>query len=384
MDSRWGHGEVFMHVEEDDRISSLPDDLIHKILSFISLKRAVQTSVLSSRWKYIWTSLPYLNFSSEDFSTLPKFSKFVEHFISGRNNLLQVSSVQLNYCGLFTNEVVRTIMNYTFTHNAQQLSIDCHDNDLPVSLFSSQSLKSLTLYQLEPSPTWDLPCLTTLYLDYVDFDVDKGIGHISKCANLKNLTLSCCSVQSDDDDVTVGCFDIHLPKLCNLTLEDGRSFEMRLNVFASQLENLTVIKWDYEALHLQSIPKLVSLVFQGRYSGLLQISSSFDLCFLERVDLSIYVPFYEEIKDLKDDHNLVALLRQIHNATYITLDLDTVQLISFFGELMLHQPSPFANLKHLKVYPFDPYSAVQQTMPTEVKNYFLDASPGATFTMVSS
>ncbi|KAI3713663.1 hypothetical protein L1987_72246 [Smallanthus sonchifolius] len=48
---------------EGDRLSSLPDDLIHKILSFNGIKHAIETTALSSRWRYIWTSMHCLNFS---------------------------------------------------------------------------------------------------------------------------------------------------------------------------------------------------------------------------------------------------------------------------------------------------------------------------------
>ncbi|XP_071691038.1 F-box/FBD/LRR-repeat protein At1g16930-like isoform X2 [Rutidosis leptorrhynchoides] len=71
---------------EIDRLSNLPEELIHKILSFMSTKHVVQTSALSSRWKYTWTSMPCLDFSSNDFAELLIFSKFVTHVLSGRNN----------------------------------------------------------------------------------------------------------------------------------------------------------------------------------------------------------------------------------------------------------------------------------------------------------
>ncbi|GAB2303567.1 hypothetical protein Dimus_037554 [Dionaea muscipula] len=38
-----------------DRLSSLPDDVLCYILSFLHIKSAVQTSILSSRWKYLCT-----------------------------------------------------------------------------------------------------------------------------------------------------------------------------------------------------------------------------------------------------------------------------------------------------------------------------------------
>ncbi|KAJ0509751.1 putative F-box domain, leucine-rich repeat domain superfamily, F-box-like domain superfamily [Helianthus annuus] len=84
---------------EGDRLSSLPDDLIHKILSFVGIKLAVETSVLSSRWRYIWTSMPCLNFSTKDFHTLPKFSTFVKRVLLGRNNQIEVASVELAFRG---------------------------------------------------------------------------------------------------------------------------------------------------------------------------------------------------------------------------------------------------------------------------------------------
>ncbi|KAJ0824530.1 hypothetical protein HanRHA438_Chr17g0793431 [Helianthus annuus] len=64
-------------------------------------------------------------------------------------------------------------------------------------------------------------------------------------------------------------------------------------------------------------------------------------------------------------------------------------LVSSFVELISHQPSPFANLKRLKIYPncvsrlAEDQTKPEVTMSTEVKKYLLDSAPGATLTMVS-
>ncbi|XP_027077143.1 F-box/LRR-repeat protein At3g59190-like [Coffea arabica] len=51
------------HVKVDhvDRISALPNDLLCHILSFLPTKKAAATSILSTRWRYLFTSLPNIH-----------------------------------------------------------------------------------------------------------------------------------------------------------------------------------------------------------------------------------------------------------------------------------------------------------------------------------
>lgn len=44
------------------RLVHLPDDILVIILSLLTLKEAVVTSILSRRWQNLWTSLLTLNF----------------------------------------------------------------------------------------------------------------------------------------------------------------------------------------------------------------------------------------------------------------------------------------------------------------------------------
>lgn len=52
-----------------DRISNLPDPILHYILSLSSPKTidVGRTSVLGRRWRYLWNSIPYLDLDLENF-----------------------------------------------------------------------------------------------------------------------------------------------------------------------------------------------------------------------------------------------------------------------------------------------------------------------------
>ncbi|MFS8030434.1 putative leucine-rich repeat domain superfamily, F-box-like domain superfamily [Helianthus anomalus] len=380
MDSRYG--KMRMNVEID-RLSSLPDDLIHKILSFRPIRDAIGTSVLSSRWRFIWTSMPYLNFSSEDFFTLPKFSKFVTHVLSRRNNLTEVYSLKLTFRGKASQVFVKRILNYAFSHNVQQLNVVWLDVNIdmtfPLSLFSSKSLNSLTMQIVKRyrfiskclTSTWELPTLTTLDLHSVtlcDDEADKCVCIFSKCANLKNLTLKDYATTGSDG------LSIFHPCLANLTLEND-NFVKVVSVVAPQLENLT-IRYCF-AEHVISSPHLASFLYEGSYP--LNLSTD-GFHSLEKADICISGSQEEHA------HRIICLLQHLRSAKFLTLNLELLETLSSSLDLNLHQPSLFVNLKSLKIYPQTAYSwnpaSKKVAISTELKSYLLDGSPGATFTMV--
>ncbi|KAL7610629.1 hypothetical protein Lser_V15G12154 [Lactuca serriola] len=330
---------------ESDRLSSLPDDLIHKIISFISIKDAIATSVLSSKWRSIWTSMPYLNFEN----------------LNG--GLVLGKRVR-------DDESVTDILNCALSHNVQQLS---------VTRSPEKIVGRPLVYRLSSiaTPAWDLPALTTLHLHHIQLSDDNEF--FSKFTNLKNLFLRRCTLMKG-----AKVLNICLPRLSDLTLEYIRmDMELKefVNVVAPQLKNLT-IKW-CAGKHLISAPGLASLVIEISHPW--QISTPGFPC-LEKADLCMNHPF------IADAHEIVCLLQHFRSAKLLILSLGILQRLfeerehlSSSMELIPHQICAFANTRILKFIPKLPvkvYLEVRaQEKVTEIKNY--DASPCAIFPMVS-
>ncbi|KAJ0505873.1 putative leucine-rich repeat domain superfamily [Helianthus annuus] len=260
-------------------------------------------------------------FTSQDFPKYLKFSKFVTHVLSRRNNLTEVYSLKLTFRGKASQAVVKRILNYAFSRNIQQLDVVClleNDMEFPLSLFTSQSLKHLSLRMLNDrscvyrfynsylSLTWELPSLTTLDLHSVTLrDDNAGIGFLSKCANLKNLTLRHIKTTGSNG------LSICHPQLSNITLEDTHYYKVKVvTVVAPQLQN---------ALHVVlSTPHLTSL-FDNGYRPLRLSTDS--LHSLEKANICVSDP------EDANAHQIVCLLQQLHNVHSLTLNLEIAEVL---------------------------------------------------------
>ncbi|KAJ9547233.1 hypothetical protein OSB04_019776 [Centaurea solstitialis] len=342
-----------------DRISNLPNEIIHHILSFLDLKYAIQTSALSKRWKHIWTLLPHLNLNSRYSRSSPKFVKFVNDALSHRNHGIEVSAVELSFKGSATqlDAVVTSIVNYAYSHNVSKLTMVWFRFNKEVykfrqRLFSCQTLKHLTLATNNlndsgphvPKSAWDFPALETLNLSNILFGGDgyKSLNLFSKCVNLKDLTLHGSYMWNLD------IFDVCAPQLSKLTITDPQSLSKVFNVVAPKLESLTASVMD-------------------RFSNFLHLSIE-DLDYLEKVNLSML-----QFLDVgKYAPGLLDLFQKLCRAKFLILDYGIIKVLSTCLDQFSDEPCPFNNLKCLKS---------TSTVPIHVRNYFLGSSPSATFIM---
>jgi len=238
---------------ESDRISSLPDHLKDQILSNLSIKEAVRTSVLSSNWRKKWSTQPDLVFDSRCVSTATsrnpsviesKFLRIIDHVLllhSGPINKFEVSgSCYDSNITIRTKSLAdvdrwihhlagRSIKEFVLTIRVEQYY------KIPWCLFSYQSLHNLKLKWcwVEPPMMFEgFRNLKSLALYDVLMTQDSFENLISGCPQLEELMLS--KVQG------LTQLNIQAPnlKLCHITNDkfEGISFNNTLQLAEVYLE----------------------------------------------------------------------------------------------------------------------------------------------------
>ncbi|KAL1802745.1 hypothetical protein ACET3Z_031392 [Daucus carota] len=408
--------------DEEDKISSLPDELIHHILSFTDAKEAVQTSVLSNRWKSLWITLPFLNFGEYKYSSPKNNTKFIRHVLSKRSR--QSDLFELNFCvynkGL-RRCLIANVVEYAISHNVQSLDFGLLYKHQPfkLSTFNSNSLKKLTLrVRLEEFAMelgcWDLPCLTTLFLKYPDFDLTKG-NQISdswftclpslRDLGLENWDLSISSFSFSIPDLTTlrlsNCIlpkmVLDLPSLITLDLHNvNLPYDMSdmISILIS-LQNLTISS-PFTQDHVISCPRpLLNLNIRtssSRYdsgSGYIIVfapkicnftsygifATTFGVPELETVNIRLQ-GWFQGLQSSKEEiyHRLTNMFPGLGNAKTLTFDLESIKALNEISSLLVWLSSPFYNMKYIKV----PKTYKKSNMSSALRNYLLGGSPRST------
>lgn len=107
-----------------DRISSLPDHLIHNILSFMDTKYAVQTSALSKRWRNQWKNIHCLKFDRASFNTWYGFEKFVNSILAILEPICCLEKLQIIGGGKFREKLTKRVLDYAKYYKLAEVEID--------------------------------------------------------------------------------------------------------------------------------------------------------------------------------------------------------------------------------------------------------------------
>lgn len=303
--------------DEADRISTLPDELIHQILKHVDTKLAVQTSVLAKRRKLVWTTLPFLKFlwdypDSRNTGVNKSNAKFTCHVLNRRNHRTSVSYLEVKF---LTPGLLAKFVKYAISHNVEDLNVHVRYMHKPVMLssFSSNSIRKLKLRMIlegsvSGSDCWDLPALTSLHL----------------------CRLAICYENEDLPEVCISC----LPALRSLCLDDWILTESSLSFDWPALTSFCLIKcelpekvWNFPALkslELRDVtfPKTMSHIFTALVS-LQNLTLYFQKVALkdffvpcpELVNLEIRSRFYQYSESFKS--NILVSAPKLRNFTSV-------------------------------------------------------------------
>ncbi|XP_073104318.1 F-box/FBD/LRR-repeat protein At1g13570 isoform X2 [Elaeis guineensis] len=311
-----------------DMISSLPKDILDKILMCLPLRDAIQTSFLSRTWRHAWTSMPALLFIDDSIPSTgsnANFLSFVDRVLLLHNGpILKFHLVSSCCC-----EVAIDRWMLVLSRNGIQEFVfnSWYDEryKVPSTLFFCQELKHVGLSNciFEPPQMFKgFSLLSSLKLNQTTL-TDIGLENlVSSCPLLEILWLSNFN----------GCthLKIHAPKL------------LALSIFGF-----------FEDLHLQT-PNLVVAtlaldvkagqhVASGTKSNLIQALSSIPA--IKMLELGEYFVEYLAVGSLPEK-----LPTTFNCLRKLTVDIDLGVLEQTMAALCLFQNAP--NLEELELWNF--------------------------------
>lgn len=340
---QFGEGEEAREVENDrgnkrtkempiDRFGELPDSLLIHILSFLNLKEAAITCVLSKRWQFLWAELPRLEFSPElsrlnDMGDSGAMIEKMRNFVSWVNRTLAVRTV--NYLERFDVSFFCYKLFFSDLDAWVKFAVDNKVTKLNLHIFSLDDLYTL------PEVMYSCPSLTTLHVIGCLMDFKRTI----EWKSLTDLHLQLVRVdQHLLDEILSSC-----PVLYTLYLERCRGFD-RLEVNSPSLHSLSIVDCEYEdaaslllnisAPYIHSLK--ISMPVVGRKLQLGNISS------LVRADID-YLEFSWSSMSLGVMDNARALLESLQHVKelYVGLQFSKVcfgRCFWFFNILLLCHP----------------------------------------------
>ncbi|KAI3851466.1 hypothetical protein MKX03_019210 [Papaver bracteatum] len=328
-----------------DHISTLPDDVLIRILSLVPTEQAVLTSLLSKRWKFLWTSMPELDFDydrfwqkfdalnlddDDDDDIKRRFLDFVQHVFS-LHELEPLQNLRLAFdIDVFDDYMFEASMLVRFAMRSNCLTIDLELSDsslyaedseytLPPCFFPHRSVSQLKLTGCKfiPSLYRSFTSVNVVKLTHVELQKDSVYDLVSKCSRLEELHLIRCKIPSS-------FFELNAPES-----------DLKCLVLQSCLGN-GGFGFEHASIH---IPTLLQLKYKGSFkSGYLSIYNSENLIEAE-VDISC---------SLHNEHQLLCkLLKDLKNVKSLTLFSHNLEVLNINGGISLR--TPLNNLKHLAV-----------------------------------
>ncbi|CAN1836920.1 Putative F-box/LRR-repeat protein At5g02930 [Linum perenne] len=348
-----------------DRLSDLPDSVLHHILSFLDTKSSVQTCILSRRWRSLWKYVPVLTFSKSSLRSNCDFEQYVDKVLSVRSDCSIISKVTIDFHKK-EKHLFDRVMKYAASHGVEELFI------FPTFGTSLEVFGPVcSCYQ----------SLKVLQLNLINID-KKAVGLWSCLQLLQSLTLTDCCF-------TYGDVFANFPRLETLKLD--RCFHSIgigtsvLKVTGSKLLDLEIVFPEFDSLQIVG-PQLQSLSLKigPSFSTTIPEVSKSNLPSLNRANIKLlgkWHMFLDTCSSSGNDYHkqmlldcCASLFKILHNVQALDLQVVTFEvLLVETCNLVKRQGSPFKRMKSLSLKHSE---ESLDGVPDEVISYFLGGSSG--------
>ncbi|KAJ4829755.1 hypothetical protein Tsubulata_051041 [Turnera subulata] len=350
----------------EDRLTILPDEILCHILSFLGTRCAVKTSVLSRRWRYLWTMVTVLHMDRDEFLTVICFKKFVRHVLKKRHPTANVDNLYFRIHGSMDKLITSWPLEYAASHNVNHLTVDFGNHvHLTTAEFQTKILRPIPDALLTSCPT-----LKTLELS--GFRLPESFAFTT----VTSLHLAACKFPLHSDTFD---FSARFPNLEELWLRNCEFLRLKVvKISGSKLLRLHV---DRGYLDVQ----FSRCNFQISASNVTFFSCTWATSRFTVINLPSVKHLLIRFSSMHNERYLADIAKRERDAFLVFLQgLSMVEFITM-SECMLkvlmsvpgleHQPSPFSSLKLLKLIADAEDRPV--SMPVNVKNYLLSGSPCA-------
>jgi hypothetical protein len=239
---------------EKDMISELPDEILHCIISCLSIDEIFRTSILSKRWKHLWNVL-HLDFDCTNYMDKPLSATRKDAIKYGNivNNILQQHTTNLFSCSFkhfplsLDLGVVKTLVEFVVEEKKElsSLSLECvpsYDRSrreikyvmvqFKPKIFSSLCSLELTNYKLKPTV----------------------LSAFESCEKLKSLKLKSMFLKNNIiDGILENCLGLE-----KFSLIDSKGFNY-LNIENRSLKTLEFLRLNVRDIrvHVKGLQNLV-------------------------------------------------------------------------------------------------------------------------------
>ncbi|CAL9238099.1 unnamed protein product, partial [Arabidopsis halleri] len=131
------------HRRNIDLISSLPDEILQHILFFIPTKLAIRTSVLSRRWRHVWSDTPSLSFENSDMLHADSINETLTRYAAPKMIKFHLKTMRTHIV-----PHIDKWIKFAMSRNVEDLSLSVvgilRDYKLPDIFFMNSSIKQLS------------------------------------------------------------------------------------------------------------------------------------------------------------------------------------------------------------------------------------------------